>query len=136
MTTNRIFNYPDYIFNNQKRTFPLLSLLTKTSPRWTVSLSPRKHPNNPGLFPPPDFSRLGATTEEAIIRNNLPPTERDPLDIHHVGTRGKSDDSPFLQPPCLPDVPQTHVESFASFAESLRFSDCISQGVNSPCRPF
>lgn len=53
MTTNRIFNYPDYIFNNQKRTFPLLSLLTKTSPRWTVSLSPRKHPNNPGLFPPP-----------------------------------------------------------------------------------
>lgn len=116
---------------------PSLSFLCSRKPPLVGLFSFRQGniPTIPG-FLPPDFSRLGATTEEAIIRNNLPPTERDPLDIHNVGTRGKSDDPPFLQPPCLPDVAQTYVESFASFAESLRFSDCISQGVNSPCRPF
>lgn len=75
---------PPLIFTRSYRnkTFPLLPNISSpllenlpSNSRCGVSFREGNIPTIPA-FSPLDFSRIGATTEEAIIRNNLPPTER------------------------------------------------------------
>lgn len=75
---------PPLIFTRSYRnkTFPLLPNISSpllenlpSNSRCGVSFREENIPTIPA-FSPLDFSRIGATTEEAIIRNNLPPTER------------------------------------------------------------